>query len=120
MGLSRYYYGNNSGDIKNFKKIEKVLWILSSPEMAAIAMTALDESSKPRCLKLHHIPTESKILEQCFEATVNMSSQGKLALVRALAEDLAVNEKITHLTPAARSSMQFNFFPTSRRELPYV
>lgn len=92
--LKTLNYSSNCDDEPILRQIDKYLQDFSQEQMAAIALSALFEATEPDGIFLdYEFNYEVKFVE-LIELILELSFQGKLAVTRALSEELAVLKQL--------------------------
>jgi len=76
------------------QRLETYLQYLSFNEKAAIAIAALYEATEPATIHFDYICDRCPKLNQSIALLQKLSASGKLAVTRALAEELAVLQQL--------------------------
>lgn len=86
------HYSTNQTDDPILSQMAPLIWSLTQDQQAAIAVAALFESFEPHEICFDYGHCCSRRFDDCIVLLQTLSLQGKLALCRAIAEQLAVTE----------------------------
>jgi hypothetical protein len=90
-------HSSNVEDESLLQQINACLQQLTQDQKAALAVTALYEATEPFKIFLAYELDGIGAFTECVELILQLSYQGKLALTRAIAEELAVLERLAEV-----------------------
>lgn len=90
-------HSSNVEDEPLLQQINACLQQLTQDQKAAVAVAALYEATEPFQIFLAYELDGIGAFTECVELILQLSYQGKLALTRAIAEELAVLERLVEV-----------------------
>jgi hypothetical protein len=90
-------HSSNVEDEPLLQQINACLQQLTQDQKAAVAVAALYEATEPFQIFLAYELDGIGAFSKCVELILQLSYQGKLALTRAIAEELAVLERLAEV-----------------------